>query len=194
MKGLKSLIAALGFVTALPVFAEMAPPPAPVGQAQLIELTATVEDVDLENRLLTVKGPKGGKVTTEVGPEVKNLAQVKVGDEISVKYYRAMLTSAVKVGGEETERSAHVEDVAVATAALGEKPAGIAGREVTETIKILVVDPYKKAIAFRGMDGRYREVSMDAPHLEHYLDDFKEGDAVKVSYREALAITVDPAQ
>jgi hypothetical protein len=53
-------------------------------------------------------------------------------------------------------------------------------------------DPYKKAIAFRGMDGKYREVSLDAPHLEHWMDDLHQGDKVRVSYQEALAIMVEP--
>ena len=40
-------------------------------------MTATVEEVDLEKRLITVKAPKGGVVTSEVGPRVKHLDQVK---------------------------------------------------------------------------------------------------------------------
>ena len=80
----------------------------------------------------------------------------------------------------------------MATAVVGEMPAGIAGREVRETVEVLLVDPYKKAIAFRGMDGKYREISVDAPHLEHWLTDLKEGDKVRVVFREALAIYVQP--
>jgi hypothetical protein len=36
------------------------------------------------------------------------------------------------------------------------------------------------------------EVSVDAPHLAHWLDDLKKGDKVRVAYQEALAIMVEP--
>ena len=42
------------------------------------------------------------------------------------------------------------------------------------------------------MDGKYREISVDAPHLTHWLDDLKKGDKVRVVYREAFAILVEP--
>lgn len=191
MKSLKSLIISLGLVLALPVFAQMEAAPAPVGEASVTELTATVEDLDLANRLITLKGPKGGMVTTQVDPRVENLDQVKVGDEIKIQYYRAIMVRAKKVG-DDAKRGEEVIASAAATAAAGELPAIIAGREVKETVEILGTDPYKKAIAFRGADGKFREISMDAPHLEGRLEDFKKGDKVEVVYREALAVVVEP--
>jgi hypothetical protein len=71
MKHLMSMIFSLGLVVALPVFAQMQPAPAPVGEGQLIEITATVEDLDLTNRLITVKGPQGRVVTSKVDPKVE---------------------------------------------------------------------------------------------------------------------------
>ncbi|MEA3277221.1 MAG: hypothetical protein U9Q81_18430 [Pseudomonadota bacterium] len=191
MKHLKSLILSFGLVVALPISAQMQPPPAPVGEGQLIEVTATVEDVDLEKRLITIKGPKGRVVISKVDPKVENLENVKVGDEVQVSYYRAALQEAEKLDPD-AKRSGTVTESAAVTATGGEKPAGAVGREVRETVEVLDVDPYKKAIAFRGMDGKFREVSVDAPHLEHWLDDLKKGDKVRVAYREALAIVVEP--
>lgn len=191
MNRLKSLIFSFGLVVALPALAQMQPPTAPVGETQLIEVTATVEDIDLENRLITINWPKGGAVTSQVDPMVENLDKVKVGDKVHVKYSRAVLQKA-EILGEDAKRGGTVSERVAATAVVGEMPAGIGGRLVEETVEILLVDPYKKAIAFRGMDGRYREISVNAPHLEHWLNDVKKGDKVRVVYREALAITVEP--
>jgi len=191
MKSRNYLTVLLAFCITLPALAQMRPPPAPVGEATVTEVTAIVEDIDLAKRMVTLKGPSGNKVTTEVSPDVKNLDQVKVGDEVHVKYYFAVMVSAKKVG-DDASRKEEVIKSGAAVAEAGDLPAGVAGREVKETIEILGTDPYKKAIAFRGADGKYREVSMDAPHLEGRLDDFKEGDKVEVVYREALAVYVAP--
>ena len=191
MKSIKSLIIALGFLLTLPVFAQMQPAPAPVGEATVQELTATVEDIDLAKRMVTLKGPEGTKVTTQVGPEVKNLDQVKVGDEVKVQYYLAVMVSAKRVS-DDAKRREEIIASGVATATDGGLPAGVAGREVKETVEILGTDKYKKAIAFRGADGKYREISMDAPHLEGRLEQFKEGEKYEVVYREALAVFVEP--
>jgi hypothetical protein len=191
MKNLKAMTFLFGLAVVLPLSAQMQPAPAPVGQGQIIEVTATVEDVDLAKRLITVKGPKGRVVVSKVDPAVENLDKVKVGDEVEVKYYRAALQEAEKLDPS-AKRGGTVTESAAATGTIGDKPAGVAGREVRETVEVLDVDPYKKAIAFRGMDGKYREISVDAPHLEHWLDDLEKGDKVRVAYQEALAIMVKP--
>ena len=191
MKSLKPLMMSMGVLLALPVFAQMETAPAPVGEATVTELTATVEDINHANRMITLKGPEGQKVTTQVGPKVENLDQVKVGDEVKVQYYRAVMVSAKRVG-DDAKRGEEILARGVATAPAGGMPAGVAGREVKETVEILGTDKYKKAIAFRGADGKFREISMDAPHLEGRIDDFKEGEKYEVVYREALAVFVVP--
>jgi hypothetical protein len=165
--------------------------PAPVGEATVTELTATITDIDLEKRMITLKGPEGKTVTTQVGPNVKNLDQVKVGDEVKLQYYLAVMVSAKRVS-DDAKRGEEIIAGGVATAPAGEMPAVVAGREVIETVEILGSDKFKKAIAFRGADGKFREISMDAPHLEGRLDDFKEGEKYEVVYKEAVAVFVEP--
>jgi hypothetical protein len=191
MKLMKAFAFSLGLFAALSVAAQMQPAPAPVGMGQVIEVTATVEDIDVDKRLITMKGPEGRVVVSKVDPNVPNLDKVKAGDEVDVKYYRAALQQA-EIVDPDAKRGGVVTESAAAAGTVGDMPAGVAGREVIEIVEVLDVDPYKKAVAFRGMDGRYREVSVDAPHLEHWLKDLKKGDKVKVNYMEALAIMVEP--
>ena len=73
MNILKSLFLSFGLVVASSGWAQIEPATAPVGEVQLIHLKATVEGIDLDNRMITVKGPKGGVVTTQVSPKVENL-------------------------------------------------------------------------------------------------------------------------
>lgn len=53
------LVALVLLVAALPVLAQMEPAPPPAGEMQMIEATAIVEDVDLAQRLATIKGENG---------------------------------------------------------------------------------------------------------------------------------------
>jgi Cu/Ag efflux protein CusF len=189
MTKILSLMTVVGLIAALPAAAEMMEPPAPAGEVQVTELRATVEDVDLANRLVTLKGPKGGTVVVEAGPEVQDLEQIQVGDEIVARRYLAIVVSAVQVDADaQRKKTVLAEGAAIAK----DYPAGVYGREVAETIEILDIDPYKTSIAFRDARGHYREVSMKAPHLEGRMDDFKKGDMVEVVYREGMAVALDP--
>jgi len=205
MNRLKPLIVCLGFAVAFPGVAaaettgdysslqpksEMEAAPAYLGQGTLLEVAATVEDVDHKTRLVTLKGPEGGLVTVQAGPEVKNLGQVKNGDQVDVKYFQAMAVNVVSPG--ENSISAPEVKASAVSAEPGAMPAGAVALAERKTVKILSVDPYKKAISFRGPDGRFREVSMDEPRLEHYLTEIKDGDIVEVVYVEALAVSVTP--
>jgi hypothetical protein len=189
MTKLQFWAAVLALFVSLPAVAEMMDAPAPVGEVQVTELRATVENVDLDKRLVTLKGPKGGTVVVEAGPEVENLDQINAGDEIVARRYLAIVVSAVKVDADAKRKETVIaEGAAIAK----DYPAGVYGREVAETIEILDIDPYKKSIAFRDAGGHYREVSMKAPHLEGRMDDFAKGDMVEVVYREGLAVALDP--
>src|SRR5690242_10770572 len=50
-------------------------------------VTATVEAVDLENRIVALREPDGRSVTVKVGDRVRNLPQLHVGDQVVAKYY-----------------------------------------------------------------------------------------------------------
>jgi hypothetical protein len=86
-ENLRPFIASLVLAGALPVYAEMESAPAALGQAVLVEKTATVEDVDTANRLVTLNGPEGGMVTVQAGPEVKHyLKDLKEGDTVQLTF------------------------------------------------------------------------------------------------------------
>src|SRR5688572_14740339 len=64
-----------------------ATPPDPLSVENTEMLTATVASIDQEKRLVTLKADNGRTQTIEVGPDVENLAQVKAGDKVVVRYY-----------------------------------------------------------------------------------------------------------
>jgi hypothetical protein len=58
----------------------------PATIAEAIEATAIVESVGQTQRSVLLRGPNGALLILEVGPEVRNLAQVNPGDRVVVHY------------------------------------------------------------------------------------------------------------
>src|SRR3982751_5391810 len=65
-----------------------AAPPSPKarGEAVGIKISAVVEAIDLAARRITLKGPQGNSESYIAGPEVKRLAEIKVGDKVTLDY------------------------------------------------------------------------------------------------------------
>lgn len=168
-------------------------PPTGIDEATLVEVIAKVTAVDMANRLVTIEGPEGNSVVIQVTDQVKNLPNVKVGDKVRIEYYRSAFVEIEKgdSGGElGTEVSA-----AKVSAPEGQKPAGAVGVEMVRRAEVVFVDPYQKFISFRSPDRGLRKISLkDTPELQHYLKELKKGDIVQVTYSEALAISLEPAE
>ena len=167
-------------------------PPAGINTSMLVEATATVTAVDMENKLVTIQGPEGNSTVVQVTEQVKNLPQVKIGDKVNIKYYRSAAAGIVKLG-DDTELGTEVS-AAAATAAAGEKPAGAFGIQLTRRGEVVFVDPYQQFISFRSPDRGLRKISLkDSPDLQHYLHELKKGDIVEVTFTEAMAISLEAA-
>jgi hypothetical protein len=168
-------------------------PPEGIDTATLLTATATVTAIDRENRLVTIEGPEGDSMVIQVTDQVKNLPQVEVGDKVKISYFSSKTVDIAKPGDDVT-LGTEVSEVG-GTAPAGEKPAAAAGVAVTRTVEVMFVDPYQKYITFLSPDRGLRKISLkDTPQLQHYLNELKKGDIVQVTYTEAMAIAVEPAE
>lgn len=174
-----------------PLAACVRTPPEPVKVEDSVQVSATVEAIDLPNRLITLRVPEGDAVTVEVSPEVRNLAQVKVGDQLTVTYYVA-LAAEFKKPGEGVEGVK--DEIAAGRAEPGERPAGAVGRQVTATVVIESVDKATNTVSFRGPQGMLRTITVQDPDAQAFVKKLKMGDQVEMTYTEAIAIAVEPAK
>ncbi len=170
---------------------DLVPNAVAAGEPKVLEeninsMTATVESVDLATRMVTLKGPEGKLVEFRAGEEVKNLPQVKVGDQVVTTYYESIAAQILKPG---TDPGAAAQQ-AVATAKPGEKPAGAAAQQVTVTATIEAIDGNGQYVTLRGPKGKSTAVKVRDPKN---LEGVKVGDTVMITYTEALAISVEPA-
>lgn len=154
--------------------------------AQTVKITATVTAIDAAKRSFTVKGQSGKEMTFEAGPEVKNFAQMKVGDTIDAEYVEA-LTLELKKGGKATV--ARTEQKGAIGAKPGDMPAGAAGRVVTIVADVVAVDAATQTVTLKG-PSRTVDLKMKDPAQFKLV---KVGDQVEANYTEALAVKVSPS-
>jgi hypothetical protein len=162
--------------------------PAQITDAALTDVVtvkAKVNAVDLAKREVTLTGPLGRTVTLTVGDQVKNLAQVKAGDELVLKYAEA-LTVDLRRGGtpgrEKTETT-----TPVVTAEPGAKPGAAKARQTKITANVEKVDPARQVVLLQGPGGRYVEVKVKNADA---FKDIKVGDMVDATYTEAVLLEV----
>jgi hypothetical protein len=171
-------IAAVGFAAEPPSWQTSA----------VAEKTATVEAINQSTRMVTLKGPEGNSVTFKASDEVRNLAQVKVGDTVKFAYYESVAVRVLKTG---EAFPAAGESSAMARAKPGEKPAGVAGTETTVNATITAIDKKAKTATLMGENGKSVTVT---PLRPEKLDEVKVGDRLVITYTEAIAISVEKAE
>ncbi len=183
------LIGAGGGCTQQPQQPQQSPAPLVVGQ--LREVTGTVAAVDLPNRLVSLRNAAGEYVTVKARPDVRNLAQVRVGDRVSVGYFEGIAAEVKPV-----DKAVKKDDKSVTTARapLGERPAGAVAQTLTATVKIEGVDTTRNTVTFRRQDGLLSTLAVQRPESREFIRQLKVGDEVEVTYTQAVAIAVNPAR
>jgi Cu/Ag efflux protein CusF len=154
--------------------------------AQTVKATATITAIDAATRAVTLKGPKGNEVVVTAGPEVKNFAQMKVGDRVDVEYVESLALELKKGGGAPVAATAKA---GAAAAKPGERPAGMIGQQVTVVADVIDVNAETQVVTLKGPK-RTVELKVRDPEQFKLV---KKGDQVQATYTEAVAIAVTPA-
>jgi hypothetical protein len=181
-----TIAAALALPAAAQMGAVVSKGPGVAGAAQTVHLTAAITAIDPATRSITLKGSEGKEVTVTAGPQVKNFAQMKVGDQVNVAYTEALTVELKKGGGKAVART---EQAGAAGAKPGDRPAGLVGRQVTVVADVVDVDAATQTITLRGPQ---RTVELKVRDPEQFKLIAK-GDQVEATYTEAVAVEVAPA-
>ena len=153
--------------------------------ANLVTATARVKAIDLPARHVTLERADGSEVTIYADETVRNLPQVKVGDEVTASYYES-LAYEVKKPGTTTPGATVAEEAA--RAKLGEKPAGAGARVTTIVVTITGIDKAAGTVTLQGPTGKATTIKARDPRN---LERVAVGDLVEVTYTEAVAVSVD---
>ncbi len=147
-------------------------------------MTATVQAINVNERLIVLADSAGNVQVVEAGPEVKNYDQIAVGDEVVVEFYESL---AFQLAPADAEPMAG-EAVGLMTAAKGEKPGMLAIDVISEIVTVEAIDKPNQKVMLKGPDGQVSTVKVD-PSIGD-LTKIKVGDKIRVTYTEALAISV----
>jgi Cu/Ag efflux protein CusF len=158
-----------------------------VYKEKLTKVTATVEAIDLANRVVTLKGPKGNVFDLKVGEQAKNLPQVKVGDQVVAQYYESIVVQLAKPGAPGGTTASQAAESAKA----GQMPGGAVASRVTVTATIVDISPKKTYVTLKGPEGKTMDVKVKDPKN---LEGVKAGDQIEITYIEALAVSVEKAK
>jgi hypothetical protein len=160
--------------------------PGVAGAARTVDITATITAIDAKTRAVTLKGPQGNEKTIVAGPEVKNFAQLKVGDQVNLQYVESLVLELKKGSDAVVGRT---EKAGGAKAKEGDKPGAMVGRQVKVVGEVTAVDAAAQTVTVRGPK---QTVDMKIADPEQFKR-VAVGDKIEATFTEAVAIGVKPA-
>jgi hypothetical protein len=153
--------------------------------AESVTVTADIEAVDVQKRVITLKMPDGAVRAFKVGKEMKNFDQIKAGDKVKATYFESIAIFVRK--SSEKAGAAEVETIGVAPK--GKKP-GIFAVDTSEmTAKVEAVDYKKRTVTLKGPEGKVATFPVDT-RVKRFKA-VKVGDELVVRVTDAVAIAVE---
>ena len=153
--------------------------------SQSVKVTARVEAIDHETRVVTLRRAQGDTVTFTASDEARNLDQVAVGDIVNAEYEEVLTIEVVANDGTEPEK---LELGGMARTAEGEMP-GVAAFEAQQIIATVEeINLEANTFKLKGPDGTVNEyVARNPDNLRRS----EVGDLVIITISEAVAISVE---
>lgn len=150
-----------------------------------VEVRAKIVELDLKNRIATLRGPKGNILLVDVPADVKGLDKVRVGDDLVFRYAAAVVAKLEKVKGDGIrERTEKLERVEAPAGALP----GTAGQRTVELLAtISALNTKARTVTLRGAT---RTATLDVPK-DMDIKGLKVGDEVRATIIEAAVLNVE---
>jgi hypothetical protein len=184
--------AAVVLIAPLGAFAQNAPQGTIVGATapgkgalgESVQLQGKVKSIDKKERVVVVVGPQGNEVVFNLGEDVRNFDQIKVGDLVTLTYAQAVAIELRKV--KNTGIRERDESVQTARAEAGQKPAVAIKKTVRMIADVVAVNPLAQTVTLRGAKHTVELAVKDPAQLK----DIKVGNQVEALYVDAVALQV----
>jgi hypothetical protein len=161
-----------------------------LGESDSLTMQATVTAIDQTSRMVTLTGAAGNSLTVKAGDQVRNLAQVKAGYKVIVRYHGAVAYVLAPPGTKLPDDSA---TGLVVGAGPGQMPAGAAAAKFVVTGLVVGVDPTTYTVQLiEPSGGMIRNVSVISTEGRQNMKMIKVGDTITAVITEAVAVAVEP--
>jgi Cu/Ag efflux protein CusF len=178
---MKKTLVVLAMIMAVPVVARAQKP---ATETAAVEVTAKIDAIDRDKRMVTLTDKDGSSETVYAGPEVKRFDELKVGDTVTFRYYESVAMVIRKPGDATTAPPTGDAKIVRGT---GAKPGGTVSRQDQATVTIKAIDTKIPAITVLTDDGRTVDFKVEDPKK---LEGLKAGDKVEVTYTRAMIVSV----
>jgi len=153
--------------------------------SQSMTISAVVEAIDLESRVVTVRTPDGEALTITASDEARNLDQIEVGDTLTAEYTESVSIEVMANDGMEADA---VEASAMARTKKGEMPGFAAMDAMVVTATVEEINLEMNTFKLKGPDGTVDEyVARNPENLKRAAV----GDLVVMTVTETVAIMVE---
>lgn len=158
------------------------------GKANLVEAVsaqATVTAIDMASRKVSLKNAAGEAFDIVAGEQVTNLANLKVGDVVALRYLQMLDLELLKGTAGVRKR---IVEVAAGKAEAGEKPGAGIGKKVTLYGDVIAVDKGQQTITVKGVD----HTLVLKVHNPVQFALIAKGDQIKAVQTQAVGIGILP--
>lgn len=157
----------------------------PVVHEKEVVVKATIEAIDKDTRMITLKDKDGKTEIVFAGPEVRRFEELKIGDVVTFKTTESV-AYRIRKPGEPAPASAKDEPAIVRSA--GAKPGATKTEQETKIVMVKEVDPKSQGVTIQTEDGRTMSFKVEDKNI---LKGLKAGDRVVISYTTATVISVE---
>ena len=183
---LKSMLAGALLAASVVACAQDTATRAPAMRESAVEVTGNVEAVNSESREVMVRTGEGRYFTATLGPQVRNFDQIQTGDTVRIVLAESVVAEMAAVD----DRGDATGAAMMARAPEGARPGAVVGEQVSMVVTIDGVDPESDRVTFTTPDELTHSVVV-RPEMRDFAMDLEPGDRVRVTFTEAVAITVE---
>lgn len=173
-------LVALAGLLAVPVAAEQKP----ITAKDSLTMKATIEAIDHDARIITLKDSKGEYEDIYAGPEVKRFDELKVGDKVTFKYTESMVFE-IRKPGESAPPSASGAPAVTRHPTM--RPSASVTQRETATVTVKNLDPKTGSISVATEDGHLMSFKVKKAALKG----INPGDRVVMTYDTGLLVSVE---
>jgi len=158
--------------------------PEAVRSITVITVHGKIVEVNKTEKLVTLEGPAGRRVTLRV-ENPYNLKAAKVGEPVVTRFYEVVTIRKKK--HDETVPSASLKE-GIATAQPGGVPGAVAEQQASLLVSVVAIDEANGTVTVKAPDGTVEKVKARNPKN---LKELKVGDELVVTLERAIAVSLE---